>query len=140
MFGDSPKILQTRLKADFPDAILQDNEPEFKTIVSRVLAFLDAPENECPLPLDLQGTAFQKRVWAALQTIPPGFTASYGEIARKIGNPRAARAVARACAANPVAVAVPCHRVIRGNGDLGGYRWGVERKRALLERESRSFN
>ncbi len=139
-FGDSPEILQVRLKADFPEAILKSNDPEFKTIVSQVLAFLEAPEKEWTLPLDLQGTAFQKRVWAALQTIPAGSTASYAEIAREIGNPKAARAVAQACAANPVAVVVPCHRVVRSNGDLGGYRGGIERKRALLERESRNIN
>jgi len=87
------------------------------------------------LPLHIQGTAFQRRVWLALQEIPPGETASYAEIASRIGNPKAARAVALACAANPIAVAIPCHRVVRANGQLGGYRWGVERKRVLLERE-----
>jgi AraC family transcriptional regulator of adaptative response/methylated-DNA-[protein]-cysteine methyltransferase len=88
------------------------------------------------LPLDLRGSAFQRRVWQALRAIPSGSTASYAGIAARIGAPRAARAVARACAANPLAVAIPCHRVVRSNGDLSGYRWGVERKRALLAREA----
>jgi AraC family transcriptional regulator of adaptative response/methylated-DNA-[protein]-cysteine methyltransferase len=130
--------LRIRLNADFPEAILQDNDPEFTSITSQVLAFLDTPGGKWSLPLDLQGTAFQKRVWAALQTIPTGSTASYADIAKKIGNPKAARAVAQACAANPVAVVVPCHRVVHSNGDLGGYRDGIQRKRALLEQESRN--
>jgi AraC family transcriptional regulator of adaptative response/methylated-DNA-[protein]-cysteine methyltransferase len=89
------------------------------------------------LPLDIRGTAFQERVWRELRKIPPGATASYGEIARRLKMPKAARAVARACAANPAAIAVPCHRAVRGDGGMGGYRWGVQRKRAMLERENR---
>lgn len=131
-----PEILRTRLKADFPEANLQDNDPEFKTIIAQTLSFLEAPEQGLSLPLDIQGTAFQRRVWAILQTIPPGSTASYTEIAKMIGRPKAARAVARACAANHLAVAIPCHRAVRGDGDLAGYRWGIERKQALLDRES----
>ena len=90
------------------------------------------------MPLDLRGTVFQQRVWQALRAIPAGSTVSYAEIARRVGQPQSSRAVAQACAANPVAVAVPCHRVVRGSGELAGYRWGVARKRALLEREARA--
>lgn len=122
----------------FPEAKSQENDPTFTTIVSQTLAFLEAPEQGFTLPLDVQGTAFQRRVWAALQNIQPGSTASYAEIAKQIGNPKAARAVAQACASNKIAVAIPCHRVVRSNGDLGGYRWGIERKRAILERETNS--
>ncbi len=135
-FGDTPEILQTRLKTNFPEAKSQDSDPTFTTIVAQTLAFLEAPEQGLTLPLDIQGTAFQRRVWAALRKIQPGATASYSEIANQIGNPKAARAVAQACAKNNIAVAIPCHRVVRSNGDLGGYRWGIERKQALLERES----
>jgi AraC family transcriptional regulator of adaptative response/methylated-DNA-[protein]-cysteine methyltransferase len=101
-----------------------------------VVRFVDAPRTGLDLPLDIQGTAFQQRVWQALRTIPAGSTASYAEIAKKIGAPRSARAVAHACAANPLAVAVPCHRVVGASGRLSGYRWGVARKRALLDREA----
>jgi AraC family transcriptional regulator of adaptative response/methylated-DNA-[protein]-cysteine methyltransferase len=135
-----PEILRTRLKADFPEANLQDNDPEFRTIIAQTLSLLEAPEQGLSLPLDIQGTAFQRRVWATLQTIPPGSTASYAEVAKMIGKPKAARAVARACAANHIAVAIPCHRVVRGNGDLAGYRWGIERKQAILDRESHNVD
>jgi AraC family transcriptional regulator of adaptative response/methylated-DNA-[protein]-cysteine methyltransferase len=101
------------------------------------VALLTSPRRErFDLPLDIQGTAFQRQVWLALQKIPPGSTASYKEIATRIGHPQAARAVAQACAANPVAVAIPCHRVVRRNGEIGGYRWGAERKQKLLEQEA----
>jgi AraC family transcriptional regulator of adaptative response/methylated-DNA-[protein]-cysteine methyltransferase len=107
-------------------------------MIARILTFLEGPDRGgLDLPLDVRGTAFQRRVWLALQEILPGDTVSYADIAGRIGKPKAARAVAQACAANPIAVAIPCHRVVRGNGDLGGYRWGVERKRVLLERESK---
>jgi AraC family transcriptional regulator, regulatory protein of adaptative response / methylated-DNA-[protein]-cysteine methyltransferase len=99
---------------------------------------IEQPGQGFDLPLDIRGTAFQQRVWAALREIPAGETASYAQIAARIGAPRAARAVAQACAANPLAVAVPCHRILRGDGDLSGYRWGVERKRALLRRERKA--
>ena len=111
-----------------------------ETIIAQTIAFLEAPERGLALPLDVQGTAFQHRVWAALQNIPSGATVSYGEIAEQIGNPKAARAVAGACASNNIAVAIPCHRVVKSDGELGGYRWGVERKRALLERETNISN
>jgi len=136
-FGNSPDDLQTRLQAAFPHAKLQADDPDFDKTITETLAFLDAPEQGLALPLDVQGTAFQRRVWTALQTIPAGKTASYGEIAAQIGQPNAARAVAQACASNRIAVAIPCHRVVRRNGDLGGYRWGTERKRAILQREAR---
>lgn len=135
-FGDAPEMLQHRLAATFPQAKLHANDPAFESVVSQVLAFLKVPQQGLTLPLDIQGTAFQQRVWAALQTIPAGSTAGYAEIAAQIGQPKAARAVAQACASNHLAVAVPCHRVVRSDGGLGGYRWGLERKRALLRRES----
>jgi AraC family transcriptional regulator of adaptative response/methylated-DNA-[protein]-cysteine methyltransferase len=119
----------------FPQATLREGDSDFAELVARVVALVDAPGTGADLPLDLRGTAFQQRVWQALRGIPPGHTASYAEIAARIGTPTAARAVAQACAANPLAVAVPCHRVVRQNGDLAGYRWGVARKRALLARE-----
>ncbi|MEW6674297.1 MAG: bifunctional DNA-binding transcriptional regulator/O6-methylguanine-DNA methyltransferase Ada [Thermodesulfobacteriota bacterium] len=135
-FGNTPEILHTKLRADFPEAKLQVGDPAFKSTLSQILPFLEAPEHGLTLPLDIQGTAFQRQVWAALQTIPAGSTATYAEIAKRIGRPKAARAVAQACAANKIAVAIPCHRVVRSDGDLGGYRWGIERKQAILERES----
>ena len=134
-FDDSREILRNRLKNTFPKAKFVADNPDIESIVVQIIAFLEAPEDGLNLPLDVQGTAFQHRVWTALQRIPSGQTASYGEIASQIGEPKAARAVAGACASNPVAVAIPCHRVVKSDGKLGGYRWGVERKRALLERE-----
>ncbi|MDT4854386.1 Bifunctional transcriptional activator/DNA repair enzyme Ada [compost metagenome] len=104
--------------------------------MAKVVGFIEAPALGLDLPLDVRGTAFQERVWQALREIPPGSTASYAEIAERIGSPRAVRAVAQACAANSLAVAIPCHRVVRSDGNLSGYRWGVERKRRLLEREA----
>jgi len=130
-----PEALQNRLQSAFPQAQLQEGDPSFADTVVRTLAFLEAPERGLDLPLDIQGTAFQQRVWSALQSIPAGETRSYAEIARQIGQPRAVRAVASACAANLLAVAIPCHRVVRSDGGLGGYRWGIERKESLLERE-----
>jgi AraC family transcriptional regulator of adaptative response/methylated-DNA-[protein]-cysteine methyltransferase len=105
--------------------------------VAQVIGFVDAPKIGFDLPLDVHGTAFQHRVWKALRDIPIGSTASYTDIAKRIGNPKAVRAVARACAANPVAVVIPCHRVVKHDGALSGYRWGVERKRALLAKEAK---
>ncbi|MEO0947533.1 MAG: methylated-DNA--[protein]-cysteine S-methyltransferase [Cyanobacteria bacterium J06641_5] len=131
-FGDSPEALRAGLKAKFPKAELQESNAAFKT----VLAYLEDSQRGLEIPLAPQGTPFQKRVWAALQNIPLGSTASYTEIAGQIGKPTAARAVAQACGANPVAVVIPCHRVVRSDGSLAGYRWGVERKRALLKREA----
>lgn len=137
-FGESAEQLQARLVARFPNAALASGDTTFDETVARVLALIEAPAQGLDLPLDIQGTAFQRRVWAALRTIPAGHTASYSEVAARIGQPGAARAVAQACAANRLAVAVPCHRVVRGDGDLSGYRWGTARKQALLEREAAS--
>jgi AraC family transcriptional regulator of adaptative response/methylated-DNA-[protein]-cysteine methyltransferase len=135
-FGDTAEALKETLRRRFPKATFLDPDPRFTDMVKKVLAFLENPHRgRFGLPLDVQGTAFQRRVWQALQQIPAGDTVSYTDIASRVGKPKAARAVARACAANTLAVAVPCHRVVRGDGRLGGYRWGLERKRVLLEQE-----
>ena len=136
LLGDDPDALARDLQARFPRATLIGGDPGFEQLVAKVVGFIEAPRLGLDLPLDVQGTAFQQRVWQALREIPPGRTASYTEIARRIGAPAAVRAVAGACAANRLAVAIPCHRVVRTDGALSGYRWGVERKRALLEREA----
>jgi AraC family transcriptional regulator of adaptative response/methylated-DNA-[protein]-cysteine methyltransferase len=115
---------------------LTGGDTGFEELVAKVIGFAEAPSLGLDLPLDVRGTAFQQRVWQALREIPAGSTASYAAIAKRIGAPKSIRAVARACTANPIAVAIPCHRVVRNDGALSGYRWGVERKRALLERES----
>ena len=136
-FGDSPAELRSRLTDRFPRAELQGDDPGFTDQVKRVLRFIAAPGRGLDLPLDIRGTSFQRQVWKALQAIPAGATATYSEIAGRIGRPGAARAVARACASNRLAVAIPCHRIVRSDGAPGGYRWGLARKRALIERESR---
>jgi AraC family transcriptional regulator, regulatory protein of adaptative response / methylated-DNA-[protein]-cysteine methyltransferase len=138
-FGDDPQALLDGLQDRFPKARLVGGDPEFEALVARVVGLVERPDEPGgpALPLDLRGTAFQQRVWQALREIPVGETATYAEVAERIGRSGAARAVARACADNPVAVAVPCHRVVRTGGALAGYRWGVARKRALLEREAR---
>lgn len=135
--GDDPEALRSSLRRRFPRADLRPAEDGFERTVSAVIRCVESPASGLALPLDLQGTGFQLRVWQALRRIPPGRTVSYGELARELGMPRASRAVGAAVAANPVAVAVPCHRVIAGDGRLSGYRWGTERKRALLQREGR---
>lgn len=134
--GDGPGALVDELRDRFPKAELHDADPAFGDLVGRVVAFVERPGRGLDLPLDIRGTAFQERVWRALRAIPTGETASYAEIARRVGSPAAVRAVAGACGANPVALAVPCHRVVRSGGGLGGYRWGTERKRELLRREA----
>ena len=136
LLGDDPDELARDLQDQFPGASLIGDDAEFDQLVARVVGLVEAPGTGLDLPLDVRGTAFQQRVWQALREIPPGTTASYAEIAGRIGSPMAVRAVAQACAANVLAVAVPCHRVVRNDGDLSGYRWGVERKRVLLQRES----
>jgi len=136
MLGDDPDALALELQTRFPGANLIAGDAEFEQQVASVIDFVEAPRRGLDLPLDVRGTAFQQRVWQALQAIPVGSTASYTEIAQRIGAPKAVRAVAQACAANQLAVAIPCHRVLRSDGGLSGYRWGVERKRALLEREA----
>jgi AraC family transcriptional regulator of adaptative response/methylated-DNA-[protein]-cysteine methyltransferase len=134
-FGDNPDALVRDLQDRFPKARLIGGDAEFEKLVAKVVGFVEAPAQGFDLPLDVRGTAFQQRVWKALRKIPAGATATYTDIARRIGRPKAVRAVAAACAGNPVAVAIPCHRVVRLDGDLSGYRWGVARKRALLEKE-----
>lgn len=133
--GDEPKDLLHELEERFPNAELIGGDKDFERLVAKVVAFVEAPKNGLDLPLDVRGTALQQRVWRALQAIPAGKTLSYAEVAKRIGAPKAVRAVAQACAANTIAVAIPCHRVVRSGGALSGYRWGVERKRALLKRE-----
>lgn len=134
--GDAPEPLLRDLQDRFPRAELLGADAGFEQLVASVIALVESPGSAAPLPLDLRGTAFQMRVWQALSRIPPGQTATYSEIAQRIGAPSAVRAVAGACAANPVAVVIPCHRVVRTDGGLGGYRWGIERKQALLRREA----
>ena len=136
LMGDDPDVLARDLQDRFPRADLIGGDAGFEQFVAQVVGFVEAPELGLDLPLDVRGTAFQQRVWQALREIPAGATASYSEIARRIGAPQAVRAVAGACAANALAVAIPCHRVVRNDGGLAGYRWGVERKRALLDREA----
>jgi len=135
LLGDDPDALVRDLRARFPHARLSGEEPAFAELVARVVAHVEMPSTSLDLPLDIRGTCFQQRVWQALRQIPVGTTATYGEIARRIGAPKAARAVAQACAANLLAVAVPCHRVVCSDGGLSGYRWGVPRKRTLQNRE-----
>jgi AraC family transcriptional regulator of adaptative response/methylated-DNA-[protein]-cysteine methyltransferase len=138
LLGDDPDALARDLQDRFPNATLVGGDRSYEQLVAQVVGFVEAPALGLDLPLDVRGTAFQQRVWRALRDIPAGSTASYSEIARRIGSPQAVRAVAGACAANMLAVAIPCHRVVRNDGELSGYRWGVSRKRALLEREARS--
>jgi len=139
--GDSPEKLRKILFKSFPNAIFKEPGQHFNDIMAKVLSQIDTPKRRrVELPLDIQGTAFQRSVWEALQKIAPGTMKSYAEIAASIGKPRAVRAVAGACSANPVAVVIPCHRVVRKNGALGGYRWGIERKRDLLVKEHKLSN
>lgn len=135
--GDDPKTLRSALKERFPHADLREGGPDFTQVVSHVVHFVEKPSVglELGLPVDVRGTAFQCRVWQALREIPPGATQTYAEVARRIGRPKSARAVARACAANEIALAIPCHRVVRTDGATGGYRWGPWRKQALLAAE-----
>ncbi|HTI79532.1 MAG TPA: bifunctional DNA-binding transcriptional regulator/O6-methylguanine-DNA methyltransferase Ada [Acetobacteraceae bacterium] len=136
ILGDDPETLVRNLQDRFPNAHLVGADSDYETLVARVVGFVEEPWNGVDLPLDVRGTAFQQRVWQALREIPVGKTVPYAEIARRIGAAKAVRAVAGACAANNLAVAIPCHRVIRNDGALSGYAWGVERKRRLLEREA----
>ncbi len=136
LLGDDPEHLVRDLQARFPRAHLIGGDAAFERVVSIVVGFIEEPQRGLSLPLDIRGTVFQQLVWNALQRIPVGSTATYREIASRIGRPASVRAVGKACGANPLAVAIPCHRVIRQDGDLAGYRWGVERKRVLLAREA----
>ena len=135
LLGDDPDALVRDLQDAFPRARLVGADPDYERLVAEVVGFVESPDIGLDLPLDVRGTAFQQRVWKALRDVPAGQTLSYTEVARRIGAPRATRAVAGACAANRLAVAIPCHRVVREDGSLSGYRWGVDRKRLLLERE-----
>src|SRR5262249_30946490 len=136
LLGDDPEALAHDLERRFPRAQLVGADAGFEQLVAQVVGLVEQPQVGSELPLDIRGTAFQQRVWKALRRIPAGKTASYRDLARRIAARRSVRAVAQACAANALAVAIPCHRVVRTDGDLSGYRWGVERKRALLEREA----
>ncbi|MEO6393641.1 MAG: bifunctional DNA-binding transcriptional regulator/O6-methylguanine-DNA methyltransferase Ada [Pyrinomonadaceae bacterium] len=138
LIGDDPDELARDLQNRFPRANLIGGDAGFERTVATVVGFVEAPALGLDLPLDVRGTAFQQRVWQALKKIPAGSTASYSDIAQSIGAPKSVRAVAQACGANRLAVAIPCHRVVRTDGGLSGYRWGVERKRALLEKEARA--
>ena len=135
--GEDAAALEAELIAEFPAArVVQDRSGKLHGSVAAILAYLDGSEPDLELPLDIRATAFQRRVWQELRQIPFGETRTYAEIAQAIGQPKATRAVARACATNPTALVIPCHRVVREGGDLGGYRWGVDRKKALVEREA----
>lgn len=136
LLGDNPDALSRELLARFPKAHLVAAAPGFKKDVARVIGLVENPGAETHLPLDIRGTVFQQKVWNALTRIPPGQTATYAQVAKKIGRPGAVRAVGAACGANPLAIAIPCHRVVRTDGNLAGYRWGIERKKTLLSRES----
>jgi AraC family transcriptional regulator of adaptative response/methylated-DNA-[protein]-cysteine methyltransferase len=136
ILGDDPDVLVKEMQDRFPEAELIGDDRDYDAVVAQVVGFVEAPGIGLDLPLDIRGTAFQQRVWQALRAIPAGETASYAEIAERIGAPNSTRAVASACAANKIAVAIPCHRVVRSDGGLSGYRWGVERKRALLDHEA----
>jgi AraC family transcriptional regulator, regulatory protein of adaptative response / methylated-DNA-[protein]-cysteine methyltransferase len=137
LLGDDPDALARDLQDRFPRAELIGGDAGFEQLVAKVVGLVEAPGLGLDLPLDVRGTAFQQRVWQALREIPAGRTVSYVDLAKRIGAPKSVRAVAQACGANALAVAIPCHRVVRNDGALAGYRWGVERKRALLKRESR---
>jgi AraC family transcriptional regulator of adaptative response/methylated-DNA-[protein]-cysteine methyltransferase len=137
-FGDNPDRLVRDLQDRFPEAELIGADEAFERRVAEVVGFIEAPEHGLNLPLDVRGTAFQQRVWQALREVPAGSKTTYAEIAKRIGQPSAVRAVAQACTSNKIAVAIPCHRVVRADGELSGYRWGVARKRVLLDREARA--
>ena len=136
LLGDDPDALRADLARRFPNAAIGAADRGFATLLKRVVALVEHPAQDVALTLDVRGTAFQQRVWQALRQVACGETVSYAELARRIGQPKSARAVAAACAANALAVAIPCHRVVRGDGSMSGYRWGTDRKRALLAREA----
>ena len=138
LFGDGATPLESDLASRFPDAALIADDNMFDPLADQVVRFIEQAAGAIDFPLDPSGTDFQKRVWQALREIKPGTTTSYKEVAMRIGAPKAVRAIARACAANPLAVAIPCQRVVRSDGSMSGYRWGTARKRALLDREARS--
>ncbi|SHJ28391.1 DNA-O6-methylguanine--protein-cysteine S-methyltransferase /Transcriptional regulator Ada [Rubritalea squalenifaciens DSM 18772] len=135
--GDDPQELVNDLEKRFGKAVLLGGEKDYEEIVAKVVGFIESPSQKFDLPLDLRGSVFQMKVWKALAGIKHGETVSYAELAQRVGMPKATRAVASACGANPVSVVIPCHRVVRADGSLSGYRWGVERKKRLLDRERR---
>jgi AraC family transcriptional regulator of adaptative response/methylated-DNA-[protein]-cysteine methyltransferase len=135
LMGASQNLLVCELQRRFPQAVLMRGDAELAGLLSKVVDFVESPRSKLDVPLHLRGTAFQRSVWQALREIPAGETASYSDIATWIGAPKSVRAVAQACASNPAALAIPCHRVVRTDGSLASYRWGVERKRSLLQRE-----
>ena len=135
LLGDSPQTVTRELRQRFPAAV--QDPARLARVLPQVIELVEGRDTTLDLPLDPGGTEFQQRVWRALRRIPSGATASYADIARRIDAPKSFRAVAQACGANPIALAIPCHRVVRNDGALSGYRWGVARKRALLEREAR---
>ena len=135
--GDDDRKLERTFRGEFPNAVIHPAGAVIHEWIAAIVKSLDGERPSAAIPVDAHGTAFQHRVWNALQQIPRGTTLSYSEVAKQIGQPSAVRAVARACATNPVALVIPCHRVIREDGELGGYRWGIERKELLLEREQR---
>jgi AraC family transcriptional regulator, regulatory protein of adaptative response / methylated-DNA-[protein]-cysteine methyltransferase len=137
MVGDDPEMLMSDLQNQFPNDAIELKEHDDAGLVQKVVELIERPDKASDLPLDVRGTDFQMRVWDALQKVPPGTTVSYTFLAEQIGAPGAVQAVAQACAANPLAVAIPCHRAVNCDGGLAGYRWGVDRKRALLEREAK---
>ena len=136
LLGDGPEELVRDLQAQLPETPMTGDDPVCRKYVSQVAAFIEAPREDLDLPLDPRGTAFQLRVWQAIRAIPVRTTLSYAEVAQRIGEPNAARAVAQACAENAIAIAIPCHRVVRSDGVPSGYRWGLDRKRALLSKEA----
>lgn len=135
-FGDDPEALLKHLQDQFPKAELIGSDAGFEQVVAQVIGLIEKPDTQFDLPLDIRGTAFQQRIWKMLLTIPAGTTVSYTQLAEMIGSPKSVRAVANACGQNMIAVAIPCHRVVRLDGDISGYRWGIDRKRALLARET----
>lgn len=138
LLGDDPQQVIRQLRAQFAGAVLIEDDSGLDDLVAAACEAVEKPWRPLDLPLDIRGTDFQKKVWAALREIPPGTTTSYAQVAQNIGASKSLRAVAGACAANVLAVAIPCHRVLRANGSLSGYRWGMERKRRLLEREKQA--
>jgi AraC family transcriptional regulator, regulatory protein of adaptative response / methylated-DNA-[protein]-cysteine methyltransferase len=140
LLGDDAEVLLRDLQDRFPKANLIGGDKPFENVVARSIRLVEDPARAADLPLDVQGTVFQHKVWAALKSIPAGTTVSYADVAKSIGAPKSVRAVARACGANPVAVAIPCHRVVRTDGSLSGYRWGLERKRKLMDREAAAIS
>lgn len=136
LLGDDARSLARELRHCFPDAVLRDGDDDFDQLADKVVRFVENPATAADFALDMRGSEFEQKVWTALREIPVGETATYGEIAKRIGVPQGARDVGEACASNPLAIAVPCHRVVKSDGRLSGYRWGVARKRKLLNREA----